>query len=307
MLNQNKTERLMNFKLTRIKSSSMKRLHFGCVIICIFSLHTTLAQTNFYPLSGPVAFGVMSPPAPSNWNLQLHGINDYCIDAPAGDYLTGTMCLGITSRLGFTNSITGTTITDGMQLRMSNLDFTMENLENKELTLKTNGVNFKLSGVTNRAWMGGLPSNAPKFGLLNLETLDNGMFIKLKSADHYGITIQPNQDKDAAYQVLNSAGTELNFVVKGSGEVFARKYTTTLNPIPDYVFLPTYNLMSFGDLRMYIRINQHLPNIPSASEYEQNGVDLGELNRLLLEKVEELTLYILELEERVTSIENEGN
>ena len=296
----------MNFKLMRIKFSQTNRIHFGC-IICLFSWHTSVAQTNFYPLSGSVAFGVMSPPASSNWNLQLHGNNDYCIEAPDGDYLTGTMCLGITSRLGFTNSITGATITDGMQLRMSNLDFTMENLENKELTLKTNGVNFKLSGVTNRAWMGGLPSNAPKFGLLNLETLDNGMFIKLKSADHFGMSIQTFQNTDIAYQVMNSEGTGLNFVVKGNGEVFARKYTTTLNPIPDYVFLPTYNLMSFTDLRTFIAVNRHLPNIPSASEYEENGVDLGELNRLLLEKVEELTLYILVLEERVTTIENEEN
>ena len=46
-----------------------------------------------------------------------------------------------------------------------------------------------------------------------------------------------------------------------------------------------------------------MPNIPSEKEFQKNGVDIGELNRLLLEKVEELTLYILQLEERISKIE----
>ena len=63
--------------------------------------------------------------------------------------------------------------------------------------------------------------------------------------------------------------------------------------------------MSLTDLKTFITTNQHLPNIPSALEYEKNGVDLGEMNRLLLEKVEELTLYLLQLEERLKTIEGQ--
>ena len=61
--------------------------------------------------------------------------------------------------------------------------------------------------------------------------------------------------------------------------------------------------MSFTDLRSYVATNHHLPNVPSAKEYEKNGVDLGEMNRIQLEKIEELTLYILQLEERLTKLE----
>jgi hypothetical protein len=59
------------------------------------------------------------------------------------------------------------------------------------------------------------------------------------------------------------------------------------------------------ELRSYITTNKHLPNVPSANEFAETGVDLGELNRLLLEKVEELTLYILQLEERTKRLEDQ--
>jgi hypothetical protein len=62
--------------------------------------------------------------------------------------------------------------------------------------------------------------------------------------------------------------------------------------------------MPLNELRTYIKTNSHLPNIPSAKEMEASEVDLGEMNRLLLEKTEELTLYILQLEERIKSLES---
>ncbi len=71
------------------------------------------------------------------------------------------------------------------------------------------------------------------------------------------------------------------------------------------MFEKDYKLMTFAELKSFIETNQHLPNIPSALEYQENGVDLGEMNRLLLEKVEELTLYLLQLEERLKVVEGE--
>ncbi len=61
--------------------------------------------------------------------------------------------------------------------------------------------------------------------------------------------------------------------------------------------------MSFNDLRSYVENNKHLPNMPTAETIEKNGAELVELNRLLVEKVEELTLYILALEERMKLVE----
>lgn len=72
---------------------------------------------------------------------------------------------------------------------------------------------------------------------------------------------------------------------------------------PDYVFQPTYQLLPFNDLRTFITTNGHLPNVPTAQQVEQDGINVGEMNKVLVEKIEELTLYILELENRIKAIE----
>lgn len=75
------------------------------------------------------------------------------------------------------------------------------------------------------------------------------------------------------------------------------------DPWADYVFEPTYQLMTINQLEEYITTNKHLPNMPTANEVEATGVDLGEINRVLVEKVEELTLYIIALNKRMEQLE----
>ncbi|MDP2722756.1 MAG: hypothetical protein Q8O72_08365 [Bacteroidales bacterium] len=62
----------------------------------------------------------------------------------------------------------------------------------------------------------------------------------------------------------------------------------------DHVFSPKYNLMPLNELSLFINQNQHLPDVPSEKEVMENGYGLAEMNGILLKKVEELTLYILE-------------
>ncbi|MFZ4058952.1 MAG: hypothetical protein ACOYKE_12485 [Ferruginibacter sp.] len=73
---------------------------------------------------------------------------------------------------------------------------------------------------------------------------------------------------------------------------------------PDYVFDDQYQLLNFNQLRNYITENKHLPNIPAAKEVQNSGIDLGEFQRKSIEKIEELTLYILQLENRLKALEN---
>ena len=84
-------------------------------------------------------------------------------------------------------------------------------------------------------------------------------------------------------------------------------------PGPDYVFEETYNLPSLSDTENYIKQNKHLPEVPSACEMEENGINLSEMNMILLKKVEELTLYLLkqnktiaEQNERLLKLENKN-
>lgn len=64
--------------------------------------------------------------------------------------------------------------------------------------------------------------------------------------------------------------------------------------IPDYVFEPDYRLMPLSELEQYVKTEKHLPNIPGAAEVQENGVNQGDFQMRLLEKIEELTLYTVQ-------------
>jgi hypothetical protein len=72
---------------------------------------------------------------------------------------------------------------------------------------------------------------------------------------------------------------------------------------PDYVFGDQYKLMPLADVESYINTHKHLPNIVSAAEMEANGVYVGDTQKKMMEKIEELTLYIIDLEKRIAALE----
>ena len=71
---------------------------------------------------------------------------------------------------------------------------------------------------------------------------------------------------------------------------------------PDYVFAKEYELMPLSELKKSITANSHLPGIPPAKEIEAEGFELGKMNAKLLEKIEELTLYVIKLQEEVDAL-----
>jgi hypothetical protein len=86
--------------------------------------------------------------------------------------------------------------------------------------------------------------------------------------------------------------TELNVALKGD--------------FPDYVFSDDYKLLSISDMRDYIHLNRHLPGVPTAENVKANGLNVGEMQRIQMEKIEENTLYILQLEERLQNLEEQN-
>ncbi len=77
-------------------------------------------------------------------------------------------------------------------------------------------------------------------------------------------------------------------------------------PDADYVFEDDYDLKSLHTVESFIKNNKHLPNIPSAEEFKTNGYKIGEMDEILLRKVEELTLYMIELNKKVEVLEKEN-
>ncbi len=71
---------------------------------------------------------------------------------------------------------------------------------------------------------------------------------------------------------------------------------------PDYVFQPDYELKTLEQLEQYINTHGHLPDVPTAKQVEENGISLGEMNVLLLKKIEELTLYVIQQQKEIESL-----
>ncbi|MCK6492265.1 MAG: hypothetical protein L6Q34_02425, partial [Nitrospira sp.] len=77
------------------------------------------------------------------------------------------------------------------------------------------------------------------------------------------------------------------------------------------VFEQEYQLLDLDEVREYVHLNRHLPDVPSAAEVQRDGVSLGDFSMKLLKKIEELTLYVVQqhdtiraLEQRLDQIEN---
>ena len=100
-----------------------------------------------------------------------------------------------------------------------------------------------------------------------------------------------------------SVPTGYNLAVEG--KIRTREVRVDQDTWPDYVFEQDYDLPSLEEIQKHIDEKGHLPNIPSALDVQINGVELGEMDRRLLQKIEELTLYIIQLEKRIKDLENQ--
>lgn len=79
------------------------------------------------------------------------------------------------------------------------------------------------------------------------------------------------------------------------GKITSTEIEVKLDVWPDFVFADDYNLMSLHEVEHFIQQNRHLPNVPSEKEVLENGVELGQMSAILLQKVEELTLHMIQL------------
>jgi hypothetical protein len=104
--------------------------------------------------------------------------------------------------------------------------------------------------------------------------------------------------------MIGSGLPAAGYKVSINGKIICTEARVQLNSAwPDYVFANGYNLPAINDLEKYIRRNNHLPNMPSAAQVEkEKGFDVGDMQKRLLEKVEELTLYVIQLKKEADGL-----
>ncbi|EAY29520.1 hypothetical protein [Microscilla marina] len=90
-----------------------------------------------------------------------------------------------------------------------------------------------------------------------------------------------------------------------NGDLTANRVRLNVGTFPDYVFAKDYDLMPLEQVEAYIKANQHLPKVPAAAKVIKEGMDVGQINILLMEKVEELTLHTIEQHKQIKQLMQE--
>lgn len=237
-------------------------------------------------------------------NAQLTG--------PVGNVLSSSNYV----RLGVTSQESGLEITNNSVISLS-----LFNAYGGNLNWGTTGIGFNLKRTpyvnSNNQWQGtwstrndGVSNggsaifgdvdgnlnflNLPNVGNLNQSFEDVDMFKKRS------MTLNKNGQLLIALKT-DGTGYPTNIPADVKLAVNGRIYTTGIkvhvpNPNwPDYVFKKDYKLAPLSEVERFIAANSHLPNVPSEAEVKGNGIDMAEMDAVLLRKIEELTLYMIQL------------
>lgn len=98
-------------------------------------------------------------------------------------------------------------------------------------------------------------------------------------------------------------GNHTNSKLTVNGKIVSQSLFITMNNWADYVFDENYELPKLTEIEQFYKLNKHLPEIPSEKEIIEKGLDVAEMNKLLLKKIEELTILLVEQEKRISQLE----
>lgn len=290
------------------------------------TVQVSYAQTNTFPLTGNVGIGTTSP----NSALQVAGTLS-AVDLPS---ILGSSTPVIYGNIGGAYPTFGVSVNHvvensdsnqyGMALlttdsyltgRTEKLRITSEG--NVGIGTTTPGSKLQVAGTISTVDLpniigsstpviyGNVSNKYPTFGIsINHVVEDAG-------SNHYGMALlttdsfltgRTEKMRIAANGNVGIGTINPDAKLAVNGTIHSKEVIVDLNNWPDYVFQPQYNLRTLTEIKRFIAQNQHLPEMPSAAEVEAKGINLGEMNKLLTKKVEELTLYLLDKDNEVNML-----
>lgn len=267
-------------------------------------------------------------------SLVANGVYDNTLTVRSGNVGIGTtnpaFSLGSgleIERLGpATLRLQNTTDSKSMELRQTSTDFSLFNVNGQNTILSQNGGNVGIGTTTpglktHINGITGFPATTgtAQTGVLRLQGLSNNAVLDFGVNGVSGAYLQSTNQTalNANYPLfLNPNGGNVGIGTtdtKGykfavNGNVIATAVTVKLYADwPDYVFKKEYKLPTLTEVKNYIDKNQHLPDMPSEKEVAENGLNLGEMNKILTKKVEELTLYLIQQNKRIDDQQKQIN
>ena len=315
----------MSTKIINIKTSII-------TIICILSSMGVMAQA--YSSGGGSETGYKSTLGNQNtasgnyslaagWGNQAIGQTSFALgyyskaqglnSMALGMYSCSQNAYGITIGRGLssTKPILNTTngIMLGMYSNVPTLYITTSNGENRtgkigigNITSPSAKLHIKsdTSGENENADIMLETSASSQYAAIYFKTTDNFIRMRNTASMEFSASSYSSTTGKVGIGCVNNMN---DFALAVQGGVVSTKVSVLdIDSWPDFVFGNNYKLMNLYELEQYIYANQHLPEVPSAEEVSASGIDLGEMNAILLQKVEELTLHIIELQKQIDEL-----
>lgn len=258
---------------------------------------------NYYLNSGNVGIGTTTPTALLNISQNIGEIGDYTLQR--WDYgAVPTFNLQLKQHISSGLATWGFDLTNGGISYPNTLVLNNDNVgigttsPNAKLHIATNTASGTSDVLNQYTWS----SDLVNWGL-RFEQQFNASFSRIQ----YNWIMKAGTSSDVPMMSfvngLVGIGTQSpDQKLTVNGTIHAKEIKVDLSvPAPDYVFKKSYKLKSLSEVAKYVALNKHLSEIPSAKVMEQNGVNVSELNMKLLQKVEELTLYLIEKDKQLDS------
>ncbi len=152
-------------------------------------------------------------------------------------------------------------------------------------------------------------TNSDRMVLAHSPAYDNWGLMYDDSTDDFhwvsGGTTKMRLDLGGGHLAINTDDFALGYKLSVNGRIMCEELRVQdIGDWPDYVFAEDYDLMAIEELAADIAKNHRLPGIPSADEVKENGVAVGEMQKMMMEKIEELTLYVIELKSENSTLAN---
>ncbi|WP_396591855.1 discoidin domain-containing protein [Allomuricauda sp. R78024] len=227
----------------------------------------------------------------NTWNsiTEIEIINNIVADtqAPTAAILSGTVQSQTTADLSWSGATDDVGVTGYNIFKDGTLDGTLGNVSTYQVTGLTASTTYDFTVTTLDA-------------AANESVASNTVSVTTDSSGSSGgSTVWAESSGDISYTTgnvgigTNTIPTDYRLAV--SGKIISEELKVQLQATwPDYVFKEGYDLPSLDEVQQHITEKGHLPNIPTAKVVMEHGIEVGEMHRLLLEKIEELTLYTLE-------------